>query len=122
MVPNAPLKRFTLPIFGENGYKTWEIRGDEGHYLGSGRLEVIILTIRIFSGNEHMILESFITSPNAIIDTDKKTASGASILIVRGPHYRLTGKGWTWEADKKRITVHQNARVEFDQPLGRILK
>ena len=122
MLPDAPLERFTLPIFGDNGYKTWEIKGDRGRYLGPGQLQVDFLMIRIFSGNASMILESFITSPDAIIDTDKKVAHGASILNVFGPHYRLTGKGWIWKGASKRIIVHKYARVEFDQPLGSILR
>ena len=122
MIPDAPLERFTLPIFGLNGYKTWEVKGAQGRFLDATHLEVDDLIIRIFSGNEQMILESLITSPRALIDINKRTAQGKRQLMVRGPHYRLTGKGWIWEGDKRRIIVHENARVEFDQPLGRILR
>lgn len=120
--PDAPVIDFKLPLFAESGYKKWEISGHEGRYLGNERLLVLVMTIKIFSGNADLLLESLIVSPDATIDIQRKVAQGKSALRVRGHNYRVSGTGWTWLGEENRIIVHRDARVEFNQSLGKILR
>lgn len=116
--PDAPVMDFTLPLFGDEGYKTWEITGHEGRYQGKDRILVLLMTIKIFSGNADMLLQTIIASPDANINLKEKTATGDSVLRVRGHNYRVSGRGWTWYGQENRIVVHHDAKVEFNQDIG----
>jgi hypothetical protein len=122
MVPNAPIIDFKLPLFGESGYKAWEIQGAEGHYINAERITVVILTIRTYSGDENLTLRSVISSPDAVIDPKKKVANGSSYINVYGQGFRVKGKDWTWDGLNKSITIRENIRVDFDKSLGTLLK
>ena len=122
MVPNAPIIDFKLPLFAENGYKAWEIQGAEGRYLNTNEITVLILTIKTYSGDESVSLESVISSPDAVIDTQTKQANGQSYINVYGQGFRVRGKDWTWDGLNKIITIREKTQVDFDQSLGILLK
>ena len=115
---DAPAKDFTLPLFGESGYKAWEIAGHEGRYIDKDHILVTLMNIKIFSGEADMFLDAIIASPDAKIDLKDKNAQGESAIIMRSHNYRVSGQGWTWFAKENRIRVHKNAKVEFKQDIG----
>ncbi|HEX9782917.1 MAG TPA: hypothetical protein VGA56_09355 [Opitutaceae bacterium] len=51
-VSKEPIINFRLPMFNEDGYKIWEVRGSEGRYLEENRIEITSLDLRILSGDE----------------------------------------------------------------------
>lgn len=117
MIPDAPIRNFRLPLFGENGYKEWELRGLEGHYISEGEAGVDGLDLLIFSGDEQMELESRIRSPHALIEFEHSRASGQSSLFMTGPGFEIQGSDWIWDGKEKRLRVSRNARVIFEQQL-----
>ena len=117
MIPDAPIRNFRLPLFGDNGYKEWELRGLEGHYISEGEARVEGLDLLVFSGDEAMELESRIRSPEAFIEFELSRASGQSSLFMTGPGFEIQGSEWVWEGKEKRLRVSRNARVIFEQQL-----
>lgn len=117
MIPDAPIKNFRLPLFGDNGYKEWELRGLEGHYISEGEAQVDGLDLLVFSGDEEMALESRIRSPEAFIEFELSRASGQSSLFMTGPGFEIEGSDWIWEGKEKRLRVFRNARVIFEQQI-----
>lgn len=113
MVPDAPIEHFRLPMFGENGFKTWELRGLKGHYLNENEALVEGLELVVFSGDEELTEDNRIRSPRALIDFEDSTATGESSLFVVGPGYEIQGQDWTWHGRERKIVVRQAVRVSF---------
>ena len=113
MRPDAPIQNFRFPVFGENGYRLWELRGVEGRYLSEDESLIFGLDLRAFSGDAAMQLENRIRSPEARIHFPNATAQGESTLFVTGPNYEIAGTNWKWEGKAKRMTVTGGSRVVF---------
>lgn len=113
MVPDAPIEHFRLPMFGENGYKTWELRGFRGHYLSEEEALVEGLELVVFSGDETVSEENRIRSPRARILLEEARAEGDSSLFVTGPGYEIQGQDWSWDGAERKIIVRKDVRVSF---------
>jgi len=113
MIPDAPIQHFKLPMFGENGFKKWELRGLKGHYYSEQQAMVEGLELVVFSGNEAMEVENRIRSPKALIHLQESRAEGDSSLFVVGPGYEIQGRNWLWEGLERKIVVRESVRVSF---------
>jgi len=117
MTPDAPIEHFRLPMFGAGGYKSWELRGLKGHYLGADRALVEGLELVVFSGDADLREENRIRSPRAVIYFNESRAEGESSLFVSGPGFEIQGRNWTWEGAQRKIIVREAARVSFSGSL-----
>lgn len=119
---DTPIMDFRLPLFAQSGYKGWEIAGHEGRYLGDNRILVLLMSIKVFSGDAAMRLETVISSPDATIEIQEKRADSESSLLVEGEDYRVRGRNWSWYGNEQRILIREDAEVAFAQSLGNILR
>jgi hypothetical protein len=113
MIPDAPILHFRLPMFGEEGYKTWELRGLSGTPVSEVEVSVEGLELLVFSGTADLLEKNRIRSPRALIDFDRSEASGETSIFVTGPGYTIQGSNWMWEGKADRITVREAVRVTF---------
>ena len=113
MIPDAPIQHFKLPMFGENGFKKWELRGLKGHYYSEKEALVEGLELVVFSGDAAMQVENRIRSPKALIHLQESRAEGESSLFVVGPGYEIQGRNWIWEGLQRKIVVRESVRVSF---------
>lgn len=111
----APVKDFCLPVFGESGYKAWDLSGSEGHYLGPDCLDVTQMQLRTFSfsGEGILQLEAILQSPSARIDLPKNLASSKASIHIEGPGYTGEGIGWTWDGKTHTLRLKARVRVVF---------
>ncbi len=122
MEPNAPVVNFLLPMFGPNGYKAWDLRGQKGHYINPEQIEIECLTIKVYSGDAAMSLESVIESPTATVFIRENRACGDQTIVVSGANYSAIGKGWEWDATQRKILLKENVKVVFKEPLTSVIK
>ena len=120
--PNAPINNIYLPMFGDEGFKIWELRADVGTYASDDMLEVEGLWLKLLDGDEALTEIATISSPQAKINIDKRIAGGRDQLNVFAEDFSLQGKSWTWEAKDKRLIVRKEARVVFQGQIGSILQ
>lgn len=113
MMPDAPIQHFRLPMFGDNGYKQWELRGLKGHYYNQESAMVEGLELLVYSGEEDLVVENRIRSPKALINLKESRAEGDSSLFVTGPGYEVQGRDWTWDGAERKIVVRESVRVSF---------
>ncbi|MDP0499370.1 MAG: hypothetical protein Q7P63_04645 [Verrucomicrobiota bacterium JB022] len=113
LTPDAPLKNFRLPMFGESSYKTWEIRGDEGRYLSETQGEIKGLEMLIYSGRADLQVLGRIQTPLAIVDLKDRSAQGDSPLHMEGPGFTVDGEDWTWDGAERLLQIKEKARVEI---------
>lgn len=121
MAPDAPVKQFRLPSFGEDGYRVWDLEGREGRYISADEIQIDGLRLRTWSGDEAMIQELEITSPHASIFPQQNTAKGQGLIHIVGPGYTVFGRGWDWNGNTRAIAVANEVRVTFFEQLD-ILK
>lgn len=117
MTPDAPIENFRLPMFGDDGYRIWDLRGDEAIYVSADRIDVHGMRLRVFSGGPEEHVDSLIESPEARVLIDRNEARGENGIRVTGDNHEATGKEWTWERDDNRILIKSNVRVTFDEEL-----
>lgn len=122
IIPDAPVIDFKLPMFGENGYKIWELQGDEGRYVNAGRIDVINLKLRVYSGDESLALDTTIESPKAIMLVRRNRALSNDSIRMLGANYEIMGTDWIWEGSNRTLSVKKNVRVNFNDTLTDILK
>lgn len=118
MKPKAPIQNFRLPRFGDQGYTEWVLRGAEGIYQNADQIDVSGMALRIYSGDERMVVELALDSPFAtILSGENRAISEAPIEIV-GASFKISGRGWSWDGTTKKIEVHADSVVEFSQRIG----
>ncbi len=122
MQPETPVRNFSLPVFGDNGYKAWEIEGLEGRYISPELIEVRGMRMRKYSGDSRVAQEALIESPTASVYPKRNAASGKDLLTITGQTYSVRGREWTWDGRTHRITINRDAEVIFRESLIDILQ
>ena len=117
ILPDAPVMNFKLPMFGCNGYKTWDLQGKEGLYVNEDEILVEGMRLRVFSGDERLLQEITLESPTATIFIREHRALGKGLLFISGPTFNIVGKGWEWDGKDKTIHVNQDVQVTFRESL-----
>lgn len=113
MTPNAPVKNFRLPRFGENGYTDWVLQGDEGIYDSDEQVRVKKMGLRVYSGDERMARELTLDSPEATLRLQENRAFSDSAIAIVGENFTISGIGWDWSGATKEIVVKANAVVKY---------
>lgn len=129
-LPEAPIWQFRLPLFGQDGYKRWDLEGREGHFSGNeGRLEVKGMRLRVFTAGASQQLEATLESPQATLFPKSRKAEGSEYLFLTTPHYTVVGHGWRWEEidhgtaqPMYRVVLESDVRVVFKDSLDRVFK
>lgn len=109
----APVNDFSLPMFGPDGYKTWDLSGKQGRYVNQNQIDIDGLKLRLFSGDEKGRVEVVIESPKAEVDPKAGKASGPDFLYVNGPGYSVTGRDWFWNEKTKYLEIKKDVQVTF---------
>lgn len=120
-IPNAPVINFKLPMWQEEGYRSWFLNGEQGIYVSENEVDILGMKIVIFSGDARELLEATIESPKAIILIHENKASSDDSIGVVGASYHLTGKDWTWDGEQKKMSINKEVNVVFDQSLKGLL-
>ena len=89
-----PITNFILPMFGEDGYKSWDISGKEGFYINPREILIKGMLLRICKAGSPSEFETQITSAEARIHVDEKVAHGPKELHIEGTNFNVTGKDW----------------------------
>lgn len=109
----APASNWVLPIFTDKeGYRSMTLRGSEVRPFQGG-VTVTDLNITIFSGNATPVVDSMLLSPVARFMQKEMRASGdKSVRFIRDD-IEVTGVGWVYDHDLKKISLQSNVRVTF---------
>ncbi len=110
---SAPVRDFSLPMFGDGGFKTWDLSGKQGRYQSQERIDIEGARLRLFSGDESARVEVTIESPQALVNPKLGLAQGADFLYVHGPGYSVTGRDWVWNEREKTLTIKKDVQVTF---------
>jgi hypothetical protein len=117
LTPEAPVANFRLPMFGDDGYRTWELFGSQGKYLSADKIEVTDMRLKVYAGDAGGNMEHLLESPKATLLLNKNIAIGEGPIKISSSTYRVDGQRWYWDGRNHSIVVSQNAKVTFFQSL-----
>jgi hypothetical protein len=137
----APAVNWVLPIFSDKeGFRSMTLRGSEVRFVNdqetvpamtlrgseirpAGKsVAVTDLSITIFSGDANARVDTILLSPAAVFSPKDNRASGESAVRLIRDDIEVTGVGWTYDHDAKKVSLQQNVRVTFRAQLNDILK
>ncbi len=118
----APAFNWVLPIFTDKeGYRSTTLRGSEVRPFQGG-VTVTDLNVTIFSGNAIPVVDSILLSPVArFMQKDNQASGDKSVRFIRDD-IEVTGVGWVYDHELKKISLQENVRVTFRAQLNDILK
>ena len=121
--PGVPAKNWVLPLFTpKEGYRTMTLRGSEVRPVGNARVDVTDLSITIFSRDAASSVETVLLSPAASFYPKEKRASGEKSVRMIRDDIEVTGEGWHYEDETKKVSLARHVRIVFRAQLNDILK
>ncbi len=121
MTPSAPVLDFKFPKFADNGFTEWIIEGGKGIYDSDEQIRIEDMALRVYSGDERMVLEMTLDSPEATVRIQENRAFSEGSIVIVGSNFKISGVGWQWDGKTKQIELHFDVLVEFSQNLGNSL-
>jgi len=118
MAPNAPVKDFRFPRFGDEGFTQWVLRGEQGIFDKDEQIRVQGMALRVYSGDERMALELSMDSPHATLRLKENRAYSESPIEIIGANFKISGTGWVWSGETKEIVVKKDTVVQFNQGIA----
>ncbi len=122
MIPNAPIENFRLPMFNQEGFKVWEIQGNQGLLVDETNIELVKIRLQVFSDSAAKIIETEITSPSATMVINENRVYGTNSIRIENKNYLITGQNWQWNGDQKTVVIEENVLVTFFQNIGDLLQ
>ncbi len=117
-----PARNWTLPMFTKEGYRQLTIRGDEVHPVSADRVDIAGMNVTVFSGHADSKVDSVLLSPEATFLISEKIARGdKSVRLVRDD-VEVSGEGWTYLYNEKKVLISSHAHVVFHSALPDMLK
>jgi hypothetical protein len=117
-----PARDWTLPLFTKEGYRQLTLRGDVVQAVTADRVEIKGMNVTVFSGLADGRVDSVVLSPAATFLINEKVAHGDSTVRVVRDDLEVTGEGWTYLYNEKKVLISRHARVVFHTALPDFLK
>jgi hypothetical protein len=117
-----PAKNWTLPLFTREGYRQMTLKGAEVRPVTSDQVDIGGLDVTVFSGGPEAKVDTVILSPEATFMINERIARGdQSVRLVRDD-VDVTGVGWTYYYNEKKVLIAHSAHVVFHSGLPDILR
>ena len=124
-VTNAPVKKFRLPQFNEQGFRTGLLEGDEARLVNQTRIDITEMHFTVFAGDESNTVDTTLLAPTATIlipDPQHIVVEGkGAVRVVRGD-LDASGEDWTYLHEEKKVSKRKNVHVDFRSELTDLLK
>jgi hypothetical protein len=117
-----PARNWTLPLFTREGYRQMTLKGAEVRPVTSDQVDIGGLDVTVFSGGPEAKVDTVILSPEATFMINERIARGdQSVRLIRDD-VDVTGVGWTYYYNEKKVLIAHSAHVVFHSGLPDILR
>jgi hypothetical protein len=117
-----PARNWTLPLFTKEGFREMSLRGDEVRPVTNDRVDISGFGVTVFSGDAQANVTSVLTSPEATFLINERVASGPHSVHVVRDDADVTGDGWTYYYNERKVLIARNVHVVFHAAMPDILK
>lgn len=119
---DRPIINFRLPTFTPDGFRSWLVRGSEARISGKNQIDIVGLTLTLFTGTADDKIETMILSPAARVLPDEALVTGPGTIRVINDEFEASGSDWRYTHKEKRVSINQNVHVTFQAELTDFLK
>lgn len=117
-----PARNWTLPLFTREGYRQMTLKGDEVRPVSADRIDIVGMNVTVFSGGPEARVDSVLLSPEATFLINEKVARGDKTVRLIRDDVDVTGEGWSYSYNEKKVLISRHAHVVFHSALPDILK
>jgi hypothetical protein len=117
-----PAKNWTLPLFTKEGYRQMTLKGSEVRPVSSDQVDIGGLDVTVFSGGPDAKVDTVILSPEASFMINEKIARGDQSVRMIRDDVDVTGVGWTYYYNEKKVLISHSAHVVFHSGLPDMLR
>ncbi|HVU34619.1 MAG TPA: LPS export ABC transporter periplasmic protein LptC [Opitutaceae bacterium] len=112
-----------FPIFTDKeGYHVLTLRGAQAEIISADQVNVTDFSAFVFSGDASERVETVLLSPQATFYPKLYRATGDSPVRLIHDDIEVTGRGWTYDHNTKKVSLAHDVRVTFHAQLSDILK
>jgi len=119
---DRPIINFRLPTFTADGFRSWLVRGSEARISGKNQIDIVELTLTIFTGTADDKIDTMILSPAARVQPEESLVTGPGTIRVINDEFEASGSDWRYTHKEKRVSINQNVHVTFRAELKDFLK
>ncbi len=119
---NAPVENFKLPLFNEQGFRAWYLRGKQGIYTAEKEVKIVGMDLQQYSGNEADQVIALMKSPEANMRLNPLVASGPGEIQIESDLFKAVGEDWIWQGSEKRLIINNNIKVVINAEIGDIIR
>jgi hypothetical protein len=98
------------------------LKGTEVRPITSDQIDITGLDVTVFSGGPEAKVDTVILSPAASFMINEKVARGDQAVRMVRDDVDVTGVGWTYYYNEKKVLIAHNAHVVFHAGLPQLLK
>jgi hypothetical protein len=117
-----PARNWTLPLFTKEGFHQMTLRGDEVHPVTSDRVDIAGMNVTVFAGGAEAKVDAVLVSSQATFLINEKVAKGDRFVRLIRDDVDVSGDGWTYFYNEKKVLILRHAHVVFHSALPDILK
>lgn len=122
-IDSGPALGWVFPVFTDKeGYHLLTLRGSAARILSADKIDVTDFSAFVFTGDATERVETVLLSPHAVFYPKDYRAAGDNSVRLIHDDIEVTGVGWTYNHNTKKVVLEHNVRVTFQAQLGDILK
>ena len=118
----APAVNWVVPLFTKDNFHSMTLRGAKASFPSSGEVEIVGLTLTVFSGDAAGRAETVMLSPAATFLPRQNLAHGDGGVRVIRDDLEATGTQWAYDHAQKKVSLHGRVRVVFNAEFKNLLK
>ncbi len=122
---NAPVKKFRLPAFNDEGFRSSLLQGDEATMVSTSQIDIKEMQFTLFAGDEKGSVDTKLEAPVAtvlILDQNQILVEGAGSVHLARNDLSASGEDWSYRHSEKRLIIRKNVHLVIRAQLGDILK
>ena len=119
---DRPIINFRLPTFTADGFRSWLVRGSEARISGKNQIDIVGLTLTIFTGTADDKIDTMILSPAARVQPEEALITGPGTIRVINDEFEASGTDWRYLHQEKRVSINRDVHVTFRAELTDFLK
>lgn len=119
----APAINWVLPLFTDKeGYRSLIARGSQVTEISSETIAVTDMSLTIFSGDAKARVDTVFLSPVANFFAREQRASGDRTVRILRDDMEASGQRWSYDHERKHVTLEGEVRIVFNAELKDLLK
>lgn len=119
---SAPITRFNLPIFNDEGQRLSLLVAAEARVITPDHVSVSDMTLTRFNLDATNTIDTTITSPFAEAFIKEQLVKGDRTVNITRTDFLATGADWTYNHKDQRITIGRDVHIVFRSEIQNILK